>query len=132
MKSILLLCSLIISLLAANAALVAKAGAPKRIGQKVVVKLTMKNTFKETVQSARAEVFLLDDQGKVVGQAARWVIGGSKDRPALSPDKEATFNFVIEAGKPFAKSQISFSRIVLEGGKLADANKDVQIQNSSK
>jgi hypothetical protein len=84
------------------------------------------------VESARAQVFLINDQGKVVGQAARWVIGGTKDKPALSPDKETTFNFVVQTDKPFKKSKVSFTRVVLEGGKLADVNKEVQIQNADK
>ena len=112
--------------------LVVKVDAPKQIGRKAFIKLKMKNTFQEKVESARAQVFLVDDQGKVVGQAARWVIGGKKDKPALSSDKEATFNFVVETDKPFTKSKVSFSRVVLEGGKFADVIKEVQIQNADK
>ena len=75
-------------LASANATLTVKVAAPKQAGQKTVIELTMKNTFKEKVESARAQVFLIDGQGKVVGQAARWVIGGTKDKPALLPDQE--------------------------------------------
>lgn len=127
-----LLSILSIGLASADAALTVKVAEPKLVGQKAVIQLTMKNTFKEKVESARAQLFLIDDQGKVVGQAARWVIGGTKGKPALSPDKEVTFNFVVQTGKPFTKSKVSFSRVVLEGGKLADVNKEVQIQNVEK
>jgi hypothetical protein len=58
---------------------------PKIVGQKTVVKLAMKNNLADKVESARAVCFLLDDQGTMVGQSTQWVIGGTKDRPALEP-----------------------------------------------
>ena len=116
----------------ARADLTVKVDEPKQVGQKAVIKLTIKNTFKESVESARAQVFLLDDEGRITGQAARWVIGGTKDKPPLSPDKETTFNFVVDTTKPFTTAKVSFSRVVLQGGKLADADKEVQIQNAVK
>jgi hypothetical protein len=51
----------------ARADLTVKVSDPKRTGDKVVIKLEMKNTFAEKIESARAVVFLLDEQGKVVG-----------------------------------------------------------------
>lgn len=112
----------------------------KVTGQKAIVPLAMKNTFTEKVESARATVFLVDDQGKVIGQATRWVIGGTKDRPALEPGKETTFHLVVErrASKaggqavPQLKAKVAFTRLVLQGGKSVDPNKSVQIQQSSK
>src|SRR6266566_1277496 len=86
---------------AANADLTVRVDEPKRVGQKAVIKLTMRNTGKEKIECSRAEVFLLDDQGKVVGRGARWVIGGTKDKPGLSPDKETTFDFVVQIDRPF-------------------------------
>ena len=50
----------------------------KQVGTRVVVKLTLKNTFKERIESARATLFLLNDGGKVVGQATHWVIGDQR------------------------------------------------------
>ena len=122
----------LISFAVAHADLVVNVDPPAQVGKKAIVKLKMKNTFKEKVESARAQVFLLDENHKVVGQAARWVIGGTKDKPALVPDAETTFNFVIETDKPYATAKVSFSRVVLQGGKLADANKEVQLQMNSK
>ena len=58
---------------------------PKVTGQKVMVTLAMKNSLTAKVESARAVCFLLDDQGKVIGQSTKWVIGGTKNRPALEP-----------------------------------------------
>lgn len=110
-----------------HAALIVMVDSSKQIGKKVVIKLTMKNAFTEKVESARAQVFLLDDKGKITGQAVRWVIGGTKDRPALAPNAETTFNFVVATDKPFATNKVTLTRIVLEGGKLADVTKEVNI-----
>jgi hypothetical protein len=42
------------------------------------------------------------------------------------------FHFVITSDKPFTTTnltaKVNFSRVILEGGKLADVSKDVQIQ----
>jgi len=79
---------------------------------------------------------LFDDHGKMVGQSTRWVIGGTKERPLLSPSKETTFNYVITATQPFATNKLTtklqFNRVLLEGGRLADITKDVQIQPATK
>jgi hypothetical protein len=106
---------------------------PKVEGKKAVVSLQMKNEFSQKVESARASVFLLDEQGKMVAQSTKWVIGGTQDRPALASGATNSFFFVITSDKPFATTnlttKVNFSRVVLEGGKLADATKDVVISN---
>ena len=106
---------------------------PKITDQKAVVELKIKNGFAEKVESARAICFLLDEQGRMVGQSSKWVIGGTKNRPALDPQKETSFNFVITSSQPFATTnltaKVSFSRVALEGEKLANPKTDVQIQN---
>jgi hypothetical protein len=104
----------------------------KIAGQKAVVPVQMKNEFSQKVESARASVFLLDEQGKMVAQSTKWVIGGTQDRPALASGATNSFFFVITSDKPFATTnlttKVNFSRVVLEGGKLADATKDVEIR----
>lgn len=106
---------------------------PKITGQKAVVPLALKNNFSEKIESARAAVFLLDDQGKMVGQSTKWVIGGSNTN-GLAAGATNAFHFVITSDKPFTTTnlttKVSFSRVVLEGGKLADAAKEVQVQNT--
>src|SRR5437773_2253512 len=87
-----------------NAKLVVKVDEPKRTGEKAVIKLTIKNTFKEKVESARASVLLLTDDNRLVGQASQWVIGGTRDKPALAPGATNTFNFVVPTEKPFTKT----------------------------
>lgn len=105
----------------AQAKLMVKMDEPKRAGNKAIIKLTMKNTFQEKVESARATIFLLDDRGKAVGQSARWVIGGTKDKPPLAPDASVTYTFVIATDKPFTTTKITFTHIILEGGKSVKA-----------
>lgn len=99
--------------------------------------MAMRNGFSEKIESARAVVFLLDEQGKTVGQpTTRWVIGGSMDRPGLAAGATNAFHFVIASDKPFATTnltaKVTFSRVVLEGGKLADVTKDVSVMETVK
>ena len=75
-----LLCPLL-----ATAQLAVTVSPPKVTGQKTVVTLAMKNNLTEKVESARAVIFLLNEQGAMVGQSTKWVIGGIKTRPALEP-----------------------------------------------
>jgi len=107
---------------------------PQVASQKAVVELKIKNGFTKKVESARAICFLLDEKGKMVGESTKWVIGGTKNRPALEPKNETTFSFVITSNQPFTTTnltaKVSFSRVVLEGEKLADPKTDVQIQNA--
>jgi hypothetical protein len=112
----------------ARAQLVVTVSAPKATANKSLIKLALKNSFKEKVESARATIFLIDDQGKVVGQGTQWVIGGTKDKPALAPDTSMTFNFVIATDKPFTKTKVTVGRLILEGGKVVDPVKNVVVQ----
>jgi hypothetical protein len=118
----------------APAQLAVTVSSPKITDQKAIVELKMKNGLSEKVESARAICFLLDEQGKMVGESSKWVIGGTKSRPALEPKNETTFNFVITSNQPFATTnltaKVSFSRVVLEGEKLADPKTAVQITNT--
>ena len=126
----------LLGVIAANAQLSVTVAPPKVVGQKAVVPLALKNGLAEKVESARAVVFLLDEQGKMVGQGTRWVIGGGQDKSGLAVGATNAFHFVIASGKPFASTnltaKLSFSRLVLEGGKVADASKSVQIEHANK
>lgn len=110
----------------APAALVVQVSPPRTTGTKAIVKLDLQNTYSEKIQSVRAVMFLMDDQGKVVGQLTSWVIGGEKDKPALESNAKTTYNFVVATDKPFAKTKLIVTRILLEGDKPASL-KDVQI-----
>lgn len=137
MKTILIL---LMGVMAAQAQLAITVSPVKVAGQKAIVQLSLKNTFTEKIESARATVFLMDGEGKMVGQATRWVIGGTKDRPALKPDNETKFNLVVErraskgegqTAPAQLKAKIAFTRLVLEGGKSVDPNRNAQIQQGS-
>lgn len=125
----LVFCFLLFCTVLAQAQLAVTVSPVKITGQKAIVPLTLKNNFSEKVESARAICFLLDEQGKMVGQSTKWVIGQNKT--SLEPKGEATFNFVITSPQPFTTTnltaKISFSRVVLAGGILADAGKQVTV-----
>lgn len=107
---------------------------PKITGEKAVVPFVMQNNFNQKIESARASIFLLDEKGKMVGQSTKWVIGGTPNHASLAPGATNTFNFVLTAVKPITTTNLTakvvFNRMVLEGGKLADASKDAVISES--
>jgi hypothetical protein len=77
--------------LTAPAQLAVTVSPPKVVGQKAVVPLSLKNNFTEKIESARAVVFLLDENGKMAGQTTRWVIGGSADKNGLAAGPRTSF-----------------------------------------
>ena len=122
---------LLFGALTAQAQLAVTVSPPKLAKQKAIVPLALTNNLTEKIESARAICFLLDDQGKMVGQSSQWVIGGKTNRPALEPKTGTTYNFVITSPQPFTTTnltaKVSFSRVVLDGNKLADVKQDVSI-----
>lgn len=106
---------------------------PKVTGQKAVVELTLKNNLTNGVQSARAICLLLDEQGKMVGQSTKWVIGQNKK--VLEANGEAKFNFVITSPQPLVSSNLTakvmFSKVNLDNGKMADVRQVVQVMPAS-
>lgn len=136
MKTIITLAALLFATFASQAQLSVTVSPVKVTGQKAIVPLAMTNNFSEKIESARAVVFLLDEQGKMVGQSTKWIIGGSEDKTTLAAGATNAFHFVVTADKPITTTnlttKVSITRIVLEGGKLADAANDAQIQPSNK
>lgn len=122
--------------LLATAQLSVTVSAPKVVGRKAVVPLVLENGFSEKVESARAVVFLLDEEGKCVAQATKWVIGGSEDKSGLAAKATNTFYFVIANERSFGitnlTATVTFSRLVLAGGKLADPDRDVNVTTTVK
>jgi hypothetical protein len=118
----------------AQAQLAVTVSPPKIVGQKAVVKLAMKNNLSDKVESARAMCFLLDDQGQMVSQSTKWVIGQHKT--GLEPRGETTFNFVLTSPQPWTTTnltaKVSFSRVVLANGKTADVQRDVTVSAAGK
>jgi hypothetical protein len=130
-----LVCIFLFRSTAVYAQLMVNVSPPTVTGSKVLVKLELKNTFTEKIESARAVCFLLDENGKVVGQSTQWVIGGTKSRPPLSNGATKAFHFVIPT-KPSTTTnlaaRVSFTRVALEGGKLADVRSAVTIESTGK
>ena len=56
--------------------------------------------------------------------------------PGFAAGATNAFHFVIASDKPFPTTnltaKVSFSRVVLEGGKVADVSKSVQIEQMNK
>jgi hypothetical protein len=134
MKKLNIFVWLLMSILTTQAQLAVTVSPPKITGQKAIVSLAMTNNLVESVESARAVCFLMDEQGKMVGQSAKWVIGGVKDRPVLPSQAGTTFNFVITSPQSWKTTnltaKVSFSRVVLEGENLADATKAVVVTST--
>ena len=130
-QSLFCLVGFLLSSVLMQAQLAVTVSPPKVVGQKAVVELKMTNSLPEKIESARAVCFLLDEQGKMAGQATKWVIGGTKNQVALEPKGETTFNFVITSSQPFATTnltaKVSFSRLILDGGKLANVAENVSV-----
>jgi opacity protein-like surface antigen len=125
-----ILCGLVLICAIVSSAQLAVTVSPVKIaGQKAIVLLALQNNFTNAVQSARAVCFLLDDQGKMIGQSSKWVIGQHKT--GLEPKGEAIFDFVITSPQPFTTTNLTakilFNRITLENGAVADVNKTVNI-----
>lgn len=122
--------------LTAQAELAVTVSPPKIVGQKAIIALAMTNNLAEKIESARAICFLFDEDDKMIGQSAKWVVGGMKDRPALPPKDGTTFNFVITSSQPFSKTnltaKVSFSRVVLSGDRLADVARDVTVNTATR
>jgi hypothetical protein len=105
-------------------ALLVQVAPAKSTGSKAIIKLSLQNTFSQKMDLVRAAVFLTDDHGKVVGQATRQIIGGSPHNPPLAPSGRAVYYFLVPSPKPFTKTHVLISRIVLEDGKIVDPVKE--------
>lgn len=106
----------------------------KVTGQKALVPLTLANHLSDKVECARAVCFLLDDQGKLVGQSTKWVVGQNKT--GLEAGASNRFNFVITSSQPLTSTnltaKVSFVRVLLKDGKLADLRRDLTVTTATK
>lgn len=122
MKNLLSLLFLLAASIPSNAELQATIAKTQRTGDKAVITITLKNTFSEPINSARATVFLIGEAGKVAGYRSAWVIGGSKERKPLGADKSAKYNFVITTKKAFKRPLLKINRIILASGRLVTSS----------
>lgn len=125
---------LFLSCVTASAQLAVTVSTPKVTGQKTIVELAMTNELTNEIKSARAICFLLDGQGKMVGQTTKWVIGQNK--AYLEPKGESKFDFVITSPRPLVTSNLTakvvFSRLIFDDGKVADVRQTVEVMPADK
>ena len=99
---------------------------PQITGDLAVVRISLQNKSKEDVEAARAVAFLINSEGKIIGQSTRWVIGGDVTT-ILHADTTNFFSFVIpveeKAGTNFS-TRITFTRLVFAGGRVANPGKE--------
>ncbi|MEO0510250.1 MAG: hypothetical protein AAF065_10375 [Verrucomicrobiota bacterium] len=91
-----------------------------------LVELEANNTFEQGIKDARVWVFLMDDGGKVVGNKAQWIIGGdSAAKEPLQPEKAQSFKLTVDTQSKPTTAKVTFSRIILADGTIADPQKSV-------
>lgn len=122
-----------LSVVVGNAELMVTVLPPRITAQKVVVPIVMKNNFSEAVEGARAVVFVMDESGQMLGQGTRWVIGGKAEpTAALIAGGTNTFYFVVNSQRLLPTTnivtQVKFSRLLLQSGRVADPERSVSIK----
>jgi hypothetical protein len=116
----------------AQAQLAVTVSPPQIVGQKIVVKLTMRNNLPDKIESARAACFLSDKNSKVIGQSTKWVIGEN----GLEPKGKTMFNFVVSVRQAFPTTnltaKVTFSRVILDSGPMVNVQQNVTVIMSAK
>lgn len=85
------------------------------------VHLETKNGFDQDIKDARVWVFLMNDEGEVVGNKAQWIIGGdSLQKEPLSVEQSQSFKIAVDTESKPTKAKVTFSRIILEDGTLVE------------
>ena len=93
---------------------------------KTLVKLDTKNTFDQGIKDARAWVFLMDAEGKVVGNQAQWIIGGDSSQKApLEAEDSQTFKVAISTTSKPTTAKVTFSKIILADGTKVNPHKSL-------
>ena len=93
---------------------------------KTLVELDTKNTFDQGIKDARAWVFLMDADGKVVGNQAQWIIGGdSSQKEPLKSEDSQTFKVAITTTSKPTAAKVTFSKIILADGTKVNPHKSL-------
>ncbi|TVP79168.1 MAG: hypothetical protein EA353_06820 [Puniceicoccaceae bacterium] len=100
---------------------------------KAVVTLAAKNTFSQPIQTAKAWVFAMDAEGRVVGQKSAWILQPSKHGAkssdssdfSLDADKEAEFSVALNTERHMVSSKVIFTKLILADGTSMDPRKHV-------
>jgi hypothetical protein len=136
MNPLKLLPLLICCALTAQAQLAVTVSPAKIAGQRVIVPLAITNHLPQSVTSVRVMCAVLDERGKLIGQTARWVVGGAQGRPKLPPTAGTTYNFVLTSPQPLTSTNLSshiiVSRVVLDHDQIADPKRIVNMTSAAK
>lgn len=97
---------------------------------RTLVTIEAKNEFDQGIENARVWVFALDAEGKVVGQRAVWLKPIHDERllievanPATPESEERrSFNVVVDTQSEAVSHKMTFSRIIMEDGSLANVH----------
>lgn len=120
-------------MLSARAQLLVTVSPAKIQGEKIVIPLLLKNDLEKAVISARAVVFVTDADGKLIGQGARWIIGGTLGKQSLYPAGTNVFNFIVSANQPLRTTNlsvnVSINRLLLQGGQQGNPHLDARVSN---
>ena len=93
---------------------------------KALVELDTKNTFDQGIKDARAWVFLMDAEGKVVGNQSQWIIGGdSSQKEPLEAEDSQTFKVAISTTSKPTTAKVTFSKIILADGSKVNPHKSL-------
>ncbi len=86
----------------------------KEVQGKTLVTLQVQNTMSSDVTGARAWVFLMDANGKVVGNQAQWLVS-NETQNTLQSGATREFTVSVEATGA-TQAKVIFPRIVLADG----------------
>ena len=103
-------------------------------GGRASIDLEMTNKSDTTISSARVWVFLMDTEGKVVGNHSEWLFGGGAERAddeiePIESGEEAVISFSFPAEKPLDTARVTFSRIIDDSGKTLNLNKLLKVSD---
>jgi P pilus assembly chaperone PapD len=92
---------------------------------KSAVEVKVKNTYGQNISSARVWVFLMDSEGKVVGEQAQWL--PKTETGIVKPDQTKRFPLVLDTKAKPTQVKMTFSRVILQDGTLVNPNTDVEV-----
>lgn len=123
--SFIFILSTITSLYAQEAIFVSQPEVIANAAGRAAVEFKMENKLVAPIQGARAWVFLMGDDGKVVGNHAQWVV--SQDKNNILPAGETqTYKIAMLVQGEVSSAKVVFSRIILEDGSTPDPRKLVK------
>ncbi|MGB0371725.1 MAG: hypothetical protein ACPGN3_10250 [Opitutales bacterium] len=98
---------------------------------KASLSLEASNAGDSAITGARVWIFLMNDDGKVVGNHAEWIIGGKRPEdnpnPSLDAGEESTYEVSFKNEKPFTQARVTFSKLLGEDKKPLNPRKAASV-----